>query len=271
MYATLATLIEKLDRGSASRVGVIHWGCPVPSFGNPSRSRVATLGLNPSNREFVDERGNELQGQCRRFHTLQSLGLTSWSDADARHLRLIVDSCNAYFTGNPYDRWFRILDQVVSGTSASYYDPDRQACHLDLIPYATTQKWTALTSRQRAALLALAGDALGYVLRDSRAELLILNGSSVVGQFQQIADVELDHDVMPAWALPRSANPDVTGIAYTGVVDSLCGVDLGRRVLVLGYNHNLQSSFGVTTSVIQAIKSWVYKVTHEFAHETQRS
>src|SRR5688500_16035175 len=123
MYTTLVALIERLDTGSAASTGVIDWSCPVPSFGNLSTSRVATLGLNPSNREFVDERGNELQGASRRCHTLRSIGLSNWSDADVRHLRLIVDSCNAYFTGTPYDRWFRILDQVVSGANASYYDP----------------------------------------------------------------------------------------------------------------------------------------------------
>jgi hypothetical protein len=41
---------------------VIPWACPIPSFGDLTRARVATLGLNPSNREFVDERGNELDG-----------------------------------------------------------------------------------------------------------------------------------------------------------------------------------------------------------------
>src|SRR3954451_1613485 len=107
MHTALATLIDRLDSSVASTTDVIPWGCPVPSFGDLSNSRVATLGLNPSNREFVDELGNELQGSYRRFHTLKSLGLRSWSDADARHLRLILESCRAYFSGNPYDKWFR--------------------------------------------------------------------------------------------------------------------------------------------------------------------
>ncbi len=38
----------------------ISWASPVPSFGNISRSNIATLGINPSNREFVDENGHEL-------------------------------------------------------------------------------------------------------------------------------------------------------------------------------------------------------------------
>src|SRR5260370_1920150 len=140
MHRALTTLIDRLDSPAAFGTDVIRWGCPVPSFGDLSNATVATLGLNPSNREFVDEVGDELQGSYRRFHTLKSLGLASWSDVDARHLRLILESCRTYFLGNPYDRWFKKLDQVVAGTGASFYDGSCVACHLDLIPYATTRK-----------------------------------------------------------------------------------------------------------------------------------
>lgn len=264
MYATLATLIDRLDTSAVSGTNVIRWGCPVPSFGDLSRSRIATLGLNPSNREFVDQAGNELQGASRRFHTLRSLGLSSWSDADARHLRLIIESCRTYFLGNPYDRWFKVLDQVVSGANASYYSASRSACHLDLIPYATASKWTELTARQRSSLLAVAGDALGLLLRDSPVEVLILNGRSVVEQFQDVAGAVLERQDMAGWALPRQVGPDVTGVAYAGVVEMVSGVDIGHKVLVLGFNHNLQSSFGVTTNVVHAIRGWIAQAVTQF-------
>src|SRR3972149_4645165 len=145
MLATLATLVDRLGGSAISRTSVIRWGCPVPSFGDLSNSRVATLGLNPSNREFVDEHGKELRGTSRRFHTLSSLGLTSWSDADARHLRLILETCRSYFLTNPYDWCFRRLDQVVAGANASYYNASCRACHPDLIPYATSRQGTELS------------------------------------------------------------------------------------------------------------------------------
>src|SRR5207249_3802677 len=105
--------------------------------------------------------------------------------------RLILESCRDYFLGNPYDTWFKRLDQVVQGADASFYDPFSQACHLDLIPYATSRKWTELTTRQRSALLALAADTLGLLLRDSPVRVLILNGQSVVDQFQEVAGLSL--------------------------------------------------------------------------------
>ena len=257
MEAALTRLIDRLDSPVLSMTDVIRWGSPVPSFGDLENSTVATLGLNPSNREFVDESGNELQGVSRRFPTLTSLGLASWSDVDARHMRAILQSCRTYFDGNPYDRWFRKLDQIVSGTTASYYHPANKACHLDLIPYATARRWTDLPTRQRTALLTIAADVLGLLLRDSPVRILILNGNTVVEQFQKLAGVVLDRQEMPAWSLLRRSTADVTGFAYRGVVGKFSGTELGRSILVLGFNHNLQSSFGVTTRVICAIRDWI--------------
>lgn len=257
MYTTLTTLIDRLDSTAISGTNVIRWGCPVPSFGDLSSSQVATIGLNPSNREFVDEAGNELQGTLRRFHTLGSLRLKSWSEVDSRHLQLIMESCQSYFRGNPYDRWFKRLDQVVAGTKASFYSPLNGACHLDLIPFATVHKWMDLTPMQRSSLLTVAGDTLGLLLRDSSVRIIILNGRSVVQQFQDVAGVILDRQEMPTWSLARRSKTNVMGVGYRGVVDTMSGIVLGRKILVLGFNHNIQSSFGVTTKVIQEIRRWI--------------
>jgi len=265
MHTTLTTLIDRLDSSAMSGTDVIRWGCPVPSFGDLSSARVATLGLNPSNREFVDELGDELQGAFRRFHTLASLGLRSWSDVDARHLRLILESCRTYFLGNPYDRWFKRLDQVVSGAKASFYGASCRACHLDLIPYATAHKWTELTARQRSTLLAVAADTLGLLLRDSPVRILILNGKSVAEQFQDASGICLEQQQIPAWSLVRRPKPDVMGLAYKGVIHTLSGIRLPHGILVLGYNHNLQSSFGVTKEVILSIRAWISRAVTETA------
>jgi hypothetical protein len=264
MLTTLTTLINRLDSTAVLRTNVIRWGCPVPSFGDLLNSKVATVGLNPSNREFMDKFGNELQGVSRRFHTLQSLGLNSWSDVDARHLSLILDSCRIYFFENPYNTWFKRLDFIVSGTNASYYNKSNRACHLDLIPYATTQKWTELNNSQRESLLAIAGDTLSLLLRDSPVRIIILNGQSVVDKFQEIFSISLDKKEMTSWSLPRQSRSNVNGFAYRGIVDNLSGISLGHKVLVLGYNHNIQSSFGVTTKAVQAIRRWVSRNANDF-------
>ena len=257
LYPTLTTLIDRLDSEVLKGTEVIPWGCPVPSFGDPSYSKLATLGINPSNREFVDKLGMELQGKNRRLHTLGSLGLTSWSSADARHLGLILEACRTYFAKNPYDIWFRKLDFVLSGANVSFYDEPSTACHFDLIPFATESKWSGLTKRQQSTLIKVAGDALGLILRDSQVRVLVLNGSTVVKGFELISGKRLKSEPMATWSLTRKSNRDVPGKAFKGTVDEFAGVHLDRAVMVIGYNHNLQGSFGVSTEVLRAIKSWV--------------
>ena len=267
MLSSLPTLISRIESAEMRRCGVISWGCPVPVFGNLSRSTVATLGINPSNLEFVDEKGDELKGQLRRFHTLHSLELPNWGSADATHLRVILESFDEYFHRNPYDLWFKKLDAVLSGARATFYDEpqsslpafdaERLACHLDLVPYATREKWTNLSSRQRESLLRFGGNCLGQLLRDSQIEFVICNGRSVVQQLEDVADIELVCTELKGSELPRSSVPDVRGFVYAGTLTELCGVDLGREVSVLGFNHNLQSSFGVTKKVIRKLTEWI--------------
>lgn len=265
MNAALCTLLERLEDPRLAAANVIPWSCPVPSFGDLSQARVATLGLNPSNREFVDHTGNELDGPVRRFHTLKSLAITRWSDATAGHLRLILESCKAYFRTNPYDTWFKKLDGLISGTGASYYGMSSVACHLDLIPYATSCKWTDLTQCQRSVLFRTAADTLGLLLRDSPVRLLILNGNSVVANLREITDIAFDKKMMPDWALRRRSTSHVTGFSYQGSIRTLAGIRLGREITVLGYNHNIQSSFGVTTKVMESIRRWIAEVAQGMA------
>ena len=261
VLSVLTTLINRLDSDAVIGTDIIPWSCPVPTFGDLTNPRLATLGINPSYREFVDPSGEELQGKLRRFHTLESLGLETWAEADARHLELILDSYRSYFFCNPYNAWFKKLDFAISGANVSYYDSPSTACHLDLIPFATIRRWTELSTQQRSSLVAVSGDTLGMILRDSQVRVLVLNGSSVVKGFQSVAGVSLRAEEIPAWSLGRRSSANVKGVAYTGVAATVSGIKLDRQLKVLGFNHNLQSSFGVTMEVITAIREWITRTT----------
>lgn len=257
MHATFARLVDRLDGDASTSADVLEWGAPVPVFGDPATAAVATLGLNPSDREFVDAAGAELQGPARRFHTLQSLGLMTWSEAETQHLELMLRSCREYFARNPYDQWFRRLDGVLAGLDASFYPPRANACHLDVVPYATRRKWATLPLASRRRLLDVAGDTLGQLLHASPARVLVLNGQSVVEQFERMANVTLSMTVRDDWTLARSQGAPVRGVAYTGVVERIGAYEFDSPLYVLGYNHNLQSSFGVTSGVMAAIRDWI--------------
>jgi hypothetical protein len=258
MIPVATTSVHRLARGDVDGQPVMAWTCPVPYFGRLRHATVATLGINPSNREFVDVTGQELDGADRRFPTLGSLGLRKWEDASSLDLTAIVSACDRYFSSNPYHRWFDTLDVLVHRAGASYYSVDNPAAHLDLVPYATHVKWGALRVDQQRSLLCCAQDLLAALLRDSSVELLLLNGASVVRQFEAVAEVDLTRTHQPSWDLSRRQGSErVRGIAYTGTVDHIGEIDLGRSIAVAGFNHNLQSSFGITKRALHAIAHWV--------------
>ena len=262
-FAALVRLLERLEGDGLEDMGILPGSSPIPAFGSPSNPKLATIGINPSNREFLDENGRELCGPSRRFHTLTSLGLNSWSEVDARHLAVIIDTHDLYFAYNPYDRWFDRLDEVIAGANVSYYDPVHSACHLDIVPFATGKKWSGLSHRQRSVLIEASADSLGLTLRSSSVGTVVLNGNSVVRAFESLTGVRLQNYAIPSWTLRRQRTRDVTGIAYRGSVDAVAGVELGRNIMVLGFNHNLQSSFGVSNKIVASIRDWITESTEK--------
>jgi len=249
-------LVGLLRQGKPIELGAIPWASPVLAFGDPMRSRIATLGLNPSNLEFVDNRGRPLLAPHHRFESLTTLDAEDWSDVAKQGVRKVWQACEDYFLRNPYDQWFKRLEKILIDTGSSYYSSlgDR-ACHLDLVPFATGRKWSELSSNERVQLIDLGAPSLAKAVRASEIRVLVLNGSAVVREFNRIVpDGALNALSMPSWSLQGGR---VTGIAHLGRTTRLGSLKLDRELLVLGYNHNIQSSFGVTAEVVSRIADWV--------------
>ena len=257
MYGSMTTLVEALETHQLAGLDVIGWGCPVPFFGHLESARLATVGINPSNREIVGIDGNELVEHERRLPTLGSLGLSSWSQADFVALRSILLACREYFEHNPYDGWFGALQRIIEPTGRSYYAPRSDACHLDVVPWATTGKWGTLSPAARRKLVERAAEALVDMIACSPLTMLVLNGQEVVRQFETLLGNGLQAQRVPAWNLPRRSGHAVPGMAYYGRISSIAQIPLDRDLLVVGYNHNLQSSFGVSTAVRDRISEWI--------------
>lgn len=258
MKESLSTLLKQFCDKELEDANVIPWASPVPVFGNIKSSKIGTLGLNPSNREFVDTKGEELSGFERRFHTLNSLGLKSWKNAKKSHLEKIMLTYEQYFKGNPYSQWFQELDVIINSLGSSYYGNNRiDACHLDLIPFATSCKWTELSESQRKYLLDVSENAFARILKGSSVTLLVLNGKSVIRHLEEHSDVQFETKEMPEWILKRKDSDGVKGFSYQGYVTKIGDIQLERDILVIGFNHNLQSSFGVTKKVKSSIREWV--------------
>lgn len=255
-------LVDLLHTGRPVELGAISWASPVLAFGDPSTSRIATLGLNPSNLEFVDRNGRELHGQERRFESLTTLNVSNWGEVAGRGIRRVWQACEDYFYGNPYDQWFKRLERLLVCTGASYYASlGTKACHLDLVPFATAEKWSSLTSTEKSQLIQLGTPSLVKTIIASDIRVLVLNGSSVVKEFSRLVSVEsLEPRPMKSWSLQGGR---VQGVGYMGRVSRLGGFDLDRELLVLGYNHNIQSSFGVTSEAVSAMAAWIGRSSAE--------
>lgn len=224
---------------------VVPGSTPVLSFGDAQRATVATLGLNPSRVEFLDQHGNELSGNARRLATHNSLGTSDLVAAPIEIVAKVLEDCNGYFQRNPYRRWFDQFHPVLTACGASYYDGS--ACHLDLVQWATDPTWGKLKPTDVRAEL-LAGDAqfLAEQLQNENLKLLLVNGSAVIRQLKKI----IVEDLVEVDPLVGYAHHDTRMF-----VGSAFG-----RVRVVGWSTNLQSSFGVTKELRDELANRVGKM-----------
>jgi len=172
---------------------VVRGSTPVVSFGDFTKAKVATLGINPSSREFMDTSStgtaNELLPEGKkRLADYESLGILStdpFEDDDTAEYMLgadgaqeIWEGCRDYFKGpNAYWSWFSDLETVLNGASLSY--KDSSACHLDISPWATDPVFRDLTKTQQSQLLLGESDFLEWQIAKSNIDLVVINGSTV--------------------------------------------------------------------------------------------
>jgi hypothetical protein len=144
-------LRERLRRAPPPRT--VPGALPVPFFGDLFHAEVATVGLNPSDQEYVSKGGGMLAGPAQRFATLASLGAPDRSSlTDAQCDEAIEWMRDYYDHGKPvYRSWFNASSRVVDGFGAGFRE--RRAAHLDLVQESTSPVWSELPKTEREALL----------------------------------------------------------------------------------------------------------------------
>jgi len=208
---------------------IVAGSTPVLSFGDPLRAGVATLGINPSSREFIGEDSLLLTGRLRRLATTESIGAEPRRQLTVEQAGAVVEDCNGYFARNPYRRWFGRLDRVLtSALGVGYYAGT--ACHLDLIQWATDPAWGKLLDPEKRLLLDEGRPHLQRLLGQPNLRVVVLNGRSVIDHVTQ---------------LRLCALREVAWIARDRDTRRLL---LGQRngVTYVGWTTNLQSSRGVS-------------------------
>lgn len=153
---------------------VIPGSTPVISFGDFTKARVATLGINPSSVEFLS--GKSLIQDKKRLCDYETLGIPFNATLDKKHALKILDGSNHYFQNNPY-RWFDGFDEILSATNSSYFDGS--ACHLDLVQSATMPAWRGLTAGERKLMLEQDREFFSWQVSSPNLKVVLLAGGLV--------------------------------------------------------------------------------------------
>lgn len=211
---------------------VVESSTPVVSFGNARSAFVATLGLNPSRREFCNAVGTLLGGGERRLATHESLGTSDLVNAPQEIIDRVLDDCDRYFDSdrNPYWSWFARLEPLLNSCGASYRNGS--ACHLDLVQWATDPTWGKLPSSARNRLLEADRMFLCDQLQNEKIRIVLINGMGAYRKFESIFDHEVE-EVSP-----------ITGLSFQKT--RLFFGRLFGRIRIVAWSTNLQSSRGVT-------------------------
>ena len=124
---------------------------PVLWFGDHNKKELlATVGANPSRREFLDSRnGYYLKKPKQRFYHLKTPDIQDVCK-DERALEKIIESYNRYFDQKPYRVWFgrpsgSTVEGFLNGFGASFYGAKPiGAVHTDLLPFVTMSDFSKL-------------------------------------------------------------------------------------------------------------------------------
>jgi len=158
---TFVTLLQKAWRNAwetRRRIELVDNSVPVLFFGRASTARVATVGLNPSSREFSMSFGSS----NKRFY-VPSPEYTDQELPSEEALRAL-QGMHWYFHVTPYVDWFSYLEAFVWGLGASF--TNGTAVHTDVVsPFATVKPYGRLSSEERNVLLEFGVDCWRRVLQ----------------------------------------------------------------------------------------------------------
>ncbi len=225
-------LVERLRRPESA--STVPGSLPVLFFGDLLNAKIATVGLNPSRREYTNARNEELDGPQRRFETLGSLGAESRASLTEGQCDRAIETMRGYFDpGKPAYSWFASLGRVVQGMGFEY--GKREVAHLDLVQEATDPTWSALNGQnplEARKLLEQDGPFLKWQIDSFPLTAIVCNGRTVLDQVLRLTQakvVESDKLQRLTWTIAL-------------------GQGEGRRVAIVGWNIPLARPTGLTAS-----------------------
>ena len=242
-------VLERVMAPYPKNCHVVPYSTPVVSFGNPETSTVATLGINPSSREFFDKSKNLFSAEMKRLVDTETLGMPSEIESlTAEQANAVIRGCFDYFeTGKHYKEWFsRLEEYVLKPAGVSYFrsadEELERACHLDLVQWATDPVWGDIKDKGiQKTLLASDFDFLRFQLTSYNFKKLFLNGREVIEQFESLGLTELTE---------VGKTPFQSGSKMSSLYRGKFG-----NTEVWGWGLNVQSK--VTLSNLEDLSNWI--------------
>lgn len=224
---------NRLRKAPPANCGVVPGAPPVISFGNFETARIATVGLNPSHREFS--------------HGYLKSGFGDLESAPTSVMRAILDDQYSYFQ-RPQYRWFNRLARVVDACGLSY--EDGTAASLDIVQWATQPVWGNLTMHQKKKLLESDMTFLARQIQNERIETVLVNGRGVMNAFEQYMGLAF-RPVEVIEGFPGTPNIPDTTLNVGALFD---------KVEVIAWNVNLQGTPGVLDTNVDVLASRVARI-----------
>lgn len=210
-----------------------EYSIPVFSFGDPTNALIATISINPSDKEFLNRQGNPLHLLNARFtHPWVSPGAAPKPNLTSL-VNAIQSDCNNYFKRNTYYKsWFNPMQQLLTHPNTktkglSYFNGS--VCHLDLSPWASKPVWRRLTAAEQQAhitngtpilldQLGFSGGCIHQSERSSNIHTILLNGKTTVNTVLHALSPGLKPKFVPVPGISglKIATGSVLGINYVG-------------------------------------------------------
>ncbi len=131
---------------------------PILWFGNleeyqKSKLKVVTVGLNPSNVEFAENKNSKEFDIDLRFSKANGLK----KSMDNNDIVKYYEAMNDYFIAKPYKKWFNHFEQPINSLNSSYNPSESAqkncAVHIDIYaPLATNPTWGKLKKEEKDSL-----------------------------------------------------------------------------------------------------------------------
>lgn len=209
---------------------VVKPSIPILFFGDHKRystshTKIVTLGLNPSNREFPS--GNSFL----RFPQAETF-LKGDVNCDSYKQTL-----SDYFRVNPYSGWFSSYEPILNGMGSSYYETEQNtALHTDICtPFATNPTWSHLQMEEKNAL-----SKQGFLLWRNLISVLEPNVILISVAQRYIEDLELTEPWKTIYTIERK-RPYSIKISWTKLAN-------GKKVLLV-FGNAAQKPFGSVSNI----------------------